>query len=216
LSERLGRWHFWLFFAGVNLTFFPMHILGLKGMPRRIYTYLPEMGWGPLNLLVSLGAVVVVASVTVFVVNVLISARRGVLAGPNPWGGPTLEWASASPPQPWNFHHVPVVEGRSPMWESGEVLPVATGLRTDKRELLVTTALDAIPDSRHDLPAESIWPLVMAIAVAVTFIGAIYTPWAYPGGFAIGIVAFAGWAWPRGEHPEEQITRGRLPSTEVP
>jgi cytochrome c oxidase subunit I+III len=216
LSERLGRWHFWLFFAGVNLTFFPMHILGLKGMPRRIYTYLPEMGWGPLNLLVSLGAVVVVASVALFIVNVLISARRGVLAGPNPWGGPTLEWASASPPQPWNFHHLPVVEGRSPMWESGEVLPVATGLRTDKRELLVTTALDAIPDSRHDLPAESIWPLVMAIAVAVTFIGAIYTPWAYPGGFAIGIVAFAGWAWPRGEHPEEQITRGRLPSTEVP
>jgi cytochrome c oxidase subunit I+III len=214
LSEKLGKWHFWLFFVGVNVTFFPMHILGLEGMPRRIYTYLPEMGWGPLNLLASLGAVVIVSSVAVFIVNVLVSARSGVVAGPDPWGAPTLEWAAASPPRPWNFQHIPVVEGREPLWEERESFPMAEGLHTDKREMLITTALDAIPDSRHDLPAESIWPFMMAVAIAFTFIVAIYTPWAYPIGFAMGIIAFAGWGWPRGEHPEKQVSAGRIPDTE--
>ena len=214
LSEKLGRWHFWLFFVGVNLTFFPMHILGLEGMPRRVYTYLPEMGWGNLNLLVSLGSAVIVTSVAIFIVNVLVSRRRGEIAGPNPWGGPTLEWATASPPRPWNFHHLPVLEGRSPMWEEQEEFPVAEGLPTDRREMLITTALDAVPDSRHALPGESIWPFVMAVAIAFTFIVAIYTPWAYPIGFAIGVVAFAGWGWPRGEHPKKQVNAGHIPRTE--
>ena len=215
LNERLGKWHFWLFFIGVNVTFFPMHILGLEGMPRRVYTYLPEMGWGNLNLLVSLGAVVIVTSVAIFVVNVLLSWRGGVEAGPDPWGGPTLEWATASPPRPWNFHRIPVLEGRTPMWEEAGEFPVAEGLRTDERETLITTALDAIPDSRHSLPGESVWPLMMAIAVAFTFIAAIYTPWAYPIGFTLGIIAFAGWGWPRGEHPKDQVTTGRIPRSEA-
>jgi cytochrome c oxidase subunit 1 len=215
LSERLGRWHFWLFFIGVNLTFFPMHLLGLDGMPRRVYTYLPEMGWEKLNLLSSVGAVIIVTSVAIFIVNVLVSSRRGVLAGPDPWGSAGLEWATASPPAPWAFHHIPVVESRHPLWEEHE-LRVATGLRTDRREFLVTTALDAIPDSRHDLPEETWWPLGMAIAIAVTFIGAVFTPWAYVVGFALATIAFAGWGWPRGDKPEEQVTRGRLPATDTP
>jgi cytochrome c oxidase subunit 1 len=82
---------------------------------------------------------------------------------------------------------------------------VATGLRTDRREVLVTTAIDAEPDNRHEHPAESIWPLVMAVAIAVTFIGAIFTPWAYVVGFVFAGVAFAGWAWPRGTKPEQQF-----------
>jgi cytochrome c oxidase subunit 1 len=90
LSERLGKWHFWLFFIGTNLTFFPMHLLGLDGMPRRVYTYLPEMGWGDMNLLATIGAGVIVASVVCFGVNVLASLRWGAVAGPDPWGGPTL------------------------------------------------------------------------------------------------------------------------------
>jgi cytochrome c oxidase subunit 1 len=215
LSERLGRWHFWLFFVGVNLTFFPMHLLGLDGMPRRVYTYLPEMGWGPLNLLASVGAAVIVASVVVFLVNVMTSVRRGVLAGPNPWGASGLEWATTSPPTPWAFHHIPIVESRQPLWEDSDELRVATGLRSDRREFLITTALDAIPDSRHDLPAESWWPLAMAFAIAVTFIGAIFTPWAYVIGFVLALIAFAGWGWPRGEHPEEQVAPGILPATEA-
>jgi len=217
LSETLGKWHFWLFFIGVNLTFFPMHILGLDGMPRRVYTYLPEMGWGDLNLLATVGATIIATSVAVFLVNAAISLRAGAVAGANPWGAPTLEWATTSPPPPWNFRYIPAVESRSPLWEPAEHgLPVVTGLRTDRREYLVTTALDAVPDSRHDLPEESIWPLVMALAIGVTFIGAVFTPWGYVVGFAFSVVAFAGWGWPRGTKPEDQVTRGRLPRGAAP
>jgi cytochrome c oxidase subunit 1 len=213
MSETLGKWQFWLFFIGVNVTFFPMHLLGLDGMPRRVYTYLPEMGWGKLNLLATVGSWVIAASVIVFLVNVMRSWKSGAVAGPNPWGAPTLEWATTSPPPAWNFHPVPVVQGRSPLWESGDEMPVATGLATDRREVLVTTALDAEPDNRHEHPGESHWPLVMALAVGVTFIGAVFTPWAYVVGFALSIVAFAGWGWPRGTKPEQEIASGPIPET---
>jgi cytochrome c oxidase subunit 1 len=213
LSETLGKWHFWLFFVGVNVTFFPMHLLGLDGMPRRVYTYLPEMGWGKLNLLATFGSWIIATSVIVFVVNVARSWRNGAVAGSNPWQAPGLEWATTSPPPAWNFHPVPVVQGRAPLWESGEEMPVATGLATDRREVLVTTALDAEPDNRHEHPGESHWPLVMAIAVGVTFIGAVFTPWAYVVGFAFSAVAFAGWGWTRGTKPEDEIAPGRLPDT---
>jgi len=215
LSETLGKWHFWLFFVGVNVTFFPMHLLGLDGMPRRVYTYLPEMGWGNLNLIATMGAVTIVASVAVFLVNVAKSSVAGVVAGDDPWGASGLEWATSSPPPAWNFHPLPVVTSRAPLWEAGDQMPVATGLATDRREVLITTALDAVPDSRHEHPGESHWPLVMAIAVGVTFIGAVWNPWAYVIGFVISAVAFAGWGWPRGTKPEDQVTTGRLPSAEA-
>jgi hypothetical protein len=108
---------------------------------------------------------------------------------------------------------VPVVEGRAPLWEAGDELPVATGLATDRREVLITTALDAIPDNRHPHPGPSHWPLVMALAMGVTFIGAVWTPWAYVVGFAMSAVAFAGWGWPRGTHPDEIVVDGILPRT---
>jgi cytochrome c oxidase subunit I+III len=196
LSERLGRWHFALFFIGVNLAFFPMHLLGLEGMPRRVYTYLPEMGWGNLNFLSTVGAGIVATSVLVFIVNVLVSIRRGEVAGPNPWRAPSLEGAAQSPPQRWNFTHLPTVNGRHPLWEDAETSAVVIGLREDRREVLTTSLLDAVPEGRHPHPVETIWPLVMALAVGVTFIGAVFTPWAYVIGFALGSVAFAGWAWP--------------------
>ena len=207
LSERLGKWHFWLFFIGVNATFFPMHQLGLDGMPRRVYTYLPETGWGDLNLLATVGAGIIALSIAVFAVNVLVSLLRGERASANPWHASTLEWATASPPEPWNFEHTPACESRTPLWSSEGVLatelPVVTGLRTDRREVLITTALDAVPDNRHTHPDESPWPLGMALAIGVTFIGAIFTPWAYVVGFALVTVAFWGWAWPRGGYPDE-------------
>ena len=214
LGETLGKWQFWLFFIGVNLTFFPMHHLGLQGMPRRVYTYLPETGWGPLNMLATVGSWIIALSMIVFVVNVVKSLRTGIRAGSDPWGGPTLEWATTSPPEPWTFRHVPVVEGREPLWLPGGDLPVLTGLSTTKRETLVTTALDAIPDNRKTHPGDTPWPLYMALAIGVTFIGAIITPWAYVVGFLAGTVAFAGWAWPRGHHEEEIVRHGHLPRTE--
>ena len=214
LNESLGKWQFWLFFIGVNVTFFPMHYLGLGGMPRRVYTYLPETGWGGLNLLSSAGAAIIAVSVILFAINVIRSLRHGAPAGADPWGGSTLEWATTSPPENWGFRHIPVVESRWPLWHSGESMPVATGLRTDRREFILTTVLDAHPDTRHDHPGETIWPLAMAIGIAVTFIGAIFTPWAYVAGFTLSAIAFAGWAWPRGDKPDEIVRHGRLPRTE--
>ncbi len=214
LSETLGKWQFWMMFIGTNVTFFPMHLLGLDGMPRRVYTYLPGTGWGDLNLLATVGSWIIAASVLVFLVNIVVSMRRGAPAGADPWGSPSLEWATASPPEPWNFRHIPVVESRTPLWLADGVprpeLRVATGLRDDRREILVTTALDAVPDNRHKHPAESIWPLVMALAVGVTFIGAVFTPWAYAWGFALVAIAFGGWAWPRGVKPEDTVRPARV------
>src|SRR3954453_22450209 len=103
LNETLGAWNFWLFFIGFNLTFFPMHILGLHGMTRRIYTYVAETGWGNLNLLSTVGAGIIALSVVLFAANVIIALRQGALADANPWLAPTLEWAMASPPPAYNF-----------------------------------------------------------------------------------------------------------------
>jgi cytochrome c oxidase subunit I+III len=211
MSETLGKWHFWLFLLGTNLTFFPMHLLGLDGMPRRVYTYLPEMGWGNLNLLASVGAAIIVASVVCFGANVLVSLRHGAMAGADPWDGPTLEWATSSPPPAYNFHHIPVVESREPLWWSLGLLPVATGLRSDRREILVTSALDAVPENRHEHPEETWWPLVMAIGIGVTFIGAVFTPWGYVVGFLVCMVAFGGWAWPRGGKEDDVKQQGHPP-----
>ena len=209
LDERLGRWHFWLFFIGVNLTFFPMHQLGLDGMTRRVYTYLPETGWGPLNLVASLGALTIAASVAVFLVNLVRSRRGGVPAGDDPWDGPTLEWATSSPPPPYNFHLLPTVRSRTPLWKPEPDAPVVTGLRTDMREILVTTMLDAEPDNRMRLPEPTIWPLLAALATGATFITLIFTPWGLPIGAVLITVAFIGWGWPSSKEHELQLREER-------
>jgi cytochrome c oxidase subunit 1 len=195
MSETLGKWNAWLFIIGVNVAFFPMHILGLNGMPRRIYTYLAETGWGPLNTLSTLGAVVVVLSVALFIVNAAMSWRGGRLAGGNPWDSYGLEWATPSPAPNYNFVNAPVVLGRHPLWDTGSPLPVVTGLRADRREVLVTTTFDAQPDHRHRHPNASIWPLFLALCMAEVWIGSIFTPWAVLGGFGLTLIGMLGWGW---------------------
>jgi cytochrome c oxidase subunit I+III len=205
LNERAGRWNFWLFFIGFNLTFFPMHQLGLIGMPRRVYTYPDGLGWNELNLLASLGAGLIAASVALLVANVIWSRRYGKIAGDNPWGAGTLEWATSSPPAPWNFQHVPVVTGREPLWEEPAASRIVTGLRSDIREVLITGAVDAEPDHRSDTPAPSIWPLLAALATTGLFVGSIFTPWAVPIGAVPLALALIGWFWPKpGEEEDEQ------------
>jgi cytochrome c oxidase subunit I+III len=197
LSERAGKWNFWLFFVGVNVTFFPMHILGLSGMPRRIYTYLPEMGWGNLNLLSSIGAVIIVASVCVFLGNVWVSLRRGVPAGDNPWDASTLEWATSSPPPAYNHLFIPVVEGRDPLWDAREgELAVVTGLRTDRHEGLLTSIMDAEPEHRFEFKGPTILPLLLAIFGGGSIVLAIFTPWGVTVGSLLSLVILVCWFWP--------------------
>jgi len=202
LSERLAWVSFWLVFIGFNVTFFPMHHLGLRGMPRRVYTYQPHLGWADLNLLATAGGVLLTLGVLAFMLNALRSFRAGALAGANPWGAATLEWATPSPPPEYNFLHPPTVDGRDTLWTQPADQPVVVGLRNDIREVLVTRALDAEPDLKTEFPESSIWPLLAALATTATFVGSIFTPWAVPVGMVPLFVTLTGWFWPKKRHDE--------------
>ena len=189
LSERAGHLNFWLMFIGFNLVFFPMHKLGLNGMPRRVYTYLPETGWGTLNLIASIGAFVLAAGVLVFIINAVWAYRAGAVAGDNPWGADSLEWSISSPPPSYNFHNIPVVQGRYPIWQATADAPVVRGLSTTKRETLVTSVLDAQPELRFEIPGPSFLPSLLSLATGVAFVIGIFTPWAFlVGAILAGIV----------------------------
>ena len=204
LSERAGHWNFWLAFIGFNVAFFPMHILGLIGMPRRVYTYTADMDWGHLNLLSSGGAVIFALSFALLLVNVIYSLRKGALAGDNPWDASTLEWATSSPPPPQNFDRIPVVKHRDPLWADSESLPVVAGLSIERREVLLTSLAEAEPQTREASPEPSIWPLLTAIATTVFFIGSIFTPWAVLWGTPAMAVTLIGWFWPTGSPEDEE------------
>jgi cytochrome c oxidase subunit 1 len=117
MSERLGKWHFWLMVIGFHLTFDFMHIPGILGMPRRIYTYEPGRGWEMWNMIVSIGAIFQAAAIIIFVVNLIRSYYKGEIAGNDPWDAWTLEWSTASPPPVYNFATTPVVHSRRPLWD---------------------------------------------------------------------------------------------------
>jgi cytochrome c oxidase subunit 1 len=196
LDERMGLWNFWLFFIGFNVAFFPMHILGLWGMPRRVYTYSAAMGWGTLNFVATVGAVTIALSVLLFIVNVARSARGGALAGANPWGADTLEWRLPSPPALGNTQGVPVVNSRNPLWDADGIVGEVRGLASVPPEVLVTSGLDAHPDHRMAFPTPTIWPLLAAIATTVLFIASIFTPWAVVWGSVPVAITLIAWFWP--------------------
>jgi cytochrome c oxidase subunit 1 len=117
LGETLGKWHFWFFFIGMNLVFMPMHILGLEGMPRRIYTYATGRGWEIWNLVETIGAAIIAIGVLIFIVNFFVSIRKAATNEVDAWDGFTLEWKTASPPPVYNFSEIPSVRSRRPLWD---------------------------------------------------------------------------------------------------
>ncbi|CAN5563650.1 cytochrome c oxidase subunit I [soil metagenome] len=213
LSERIGKWNFALMFTGLNVTFFPMHITGLIGMPRRVYTYPAEVGWGGLNLLSTVGAFITAAGILLLVINMLRATSLGPESNENPWNAPSLEWATASPPDVYNFRYVPQVSSRYPLWDEdederwlhaeveGERRPVM--LAPNHRENLGTTILDAQPDHVIVLAGSSIWPLMLAIASGIIFLGILIHVLFVPLGIILVYVAIIGWAWPYRE--EERV-----------
>jgi cytochrome c oxidase subunit 1 len=215
LSERLGAVAFVLFFIGFNTAFFPQHILGLYGMPRRVYSYAAETGWGPLNLLSTGGAAVMAIGILVYLINVLVSLRSGTAAGDNPWHAPTLEWATSSPPPPYNFEPIPTVGSLYPLWEpDAAAAPVITGLKTDEREVLVTHVLDAELDHRYRLPDPNIWPFITAVTVTVMFIWSIFSAWGAVYGSIPIVLALTAWTWPRHGMPPAEADRLMRPAAQ--
>jgi cytochrome c oxidase subunit I len=209
LSERLGRWNFWTMFVGFNLGFFPMHLLGLMGMPRRIYTYPAGLGWDLNNLIVSLGSLLFAIGVLLFLINVAISLRRGRVAPANPWDAATLEWSVASPPPPYNFAVIPTIASRHPLWE-GRMPDTQTGSRLDDgmllargRETLGTSALDAEPNLILEMPGDTFAPVLLGLGLAVLFTGGLLKAWWLAGiGGAICAAALILWFWPNRRHAD--------------
>ncbi|MDP8956008.1 MAG: cytochrome c oxidase subunit I [Actinomycetota bacterium] len=204
LDERLGKISFWLIFIGFNLTFFPMHIVGLLGMPRRIYTYQPGLGWDVYNFVETIGAYVLTAGILVTVVNFFFTQRRGQIAGPDPWRGETLEWATTSPPPDYNFLQIPTVRSREPLWDQPELHQLTERIHDPRRtlaeghETIGTTVLDAEPETVIPMPHGSYVPIVSAFGIALIFTGLLTRVW----GVAVagGVILLAAMlAWTRSD-----------------
>jgi cytochrome c oxidase subunit I+III len=172
-------------------------------MPRRVYTYQPEMPWAALNLFVSLSSLLLAAGFLLFFIDAIRSARGGKVAGLNPWNASTLEWAAASPPRPYNFRRMPVVSEREPLWSGSADLPVVGGMRLDRREVLVTSVVEAQPEARESSPTNSIWPLIAAIATSIMLIWSMFSPWAVVWGSIPIAIALTGWFWPKGDAEDD-------------
>jgi cytochrome c oxidase subunit I len=203
LDERLGRWNFWTMFIGFNLGFLPMHLSGLWGMPRRVYTYADGMGWNTLNMITSIGSFVFAIGVLLLIVNVLKSLKSGAPAGNNPWDAPTLEWATTSPPPPYNFPVIPTVASRHPLWEEqlGDAVrsSIDRGMLLDEgKETIGTTALDAVPNMILEMPEDSYAPFLLTVGLSVLFVGMLVKLFTIIWlGVALTAVALLFWMWPR-------------------
>jgi cytochrome c oxidase subunit 1/cytochrome c oxidase subunit I+III len=206
MNERLGKWGFWTMFVGFNVGFFPMHILGLAGMPRRIYTYADGLGWGGWNMVATLGSYVFAIGVALFLLNVWISRKHGVVAGRNPWAAPSLEWSTSSPPPVYNFAVIPNVASRYPLWEDAmdrgpdvESSTIHEGLLLDHgRETIGTTALDAEPAVILKMPGDTYAPLLLALALTMLFVGLLAQAWSVvAAAVVLTLLASTVWLWPQ-------------------
>jgi cytochrome c oxidase subunit I len=216
LDERLGSWNFWTMFIGFNIAFLPMHLTGLFGMPRRIYTYPANMGWDWLNMITTVGAFILAGGIVLLFVNIARSRRHGMPATQNPWHASSLEWSVPSPPPPYNFAVIPLVESRHPLWEDElgtERAPssVDEGMYLDAgRETVATSEFDGDPDLILKMPEDSVTPFALTVALSVLFVGLlVQSKWLSVLG-ALGVfAALVVWLWPRREL--DQIAEGATP-----
>jgi cytochrome c oxidase subunit 1/cytochrome c oxidase subunit I+III len=199
-SERPAQVAFWLFFTGFNLLFFPMHIAGLLGMPRRVYTYPAGMGWDVYNLIETIGGFVLAAAILLVVANFVASRRLGSPAGPNPWGADTLEWTVSSPPPEFNYPVIPTVRSANPAWdlaeraEDQERLERGEFVLEEGHETPATTVMDADLDEVLRMPGESPWPLVLTLALTVVFVMLLTSHFVAAAVF-VGVAALALLGW---------------------
>ncbi len=194
LDERMGKVNFWLTLVGFNLTFFPMHIVGLEGMPRRTYTYGTGLGWDLLNKLETIGGFTIAMAVLIFIVNVVRTQLRGEQAPEDPWDARTLEWTTPSPPPEYNFAEVPIVTHRDEFWhrkytedEAGRLVKLPAGAADTTAE----------PESHPHIhmPSPSYWPLLFAIGLPILGYGFVFKNWwILAGGVVWLMFGMTGWA----------------------
>ena len=194
LSDKIGQVHFWLTLIGFNIAFFPMHFVGMDGMPRRQVTYDASMGWEFWNLISTIGSFVIVLSVIVFLHNFFRSLRRGEIAGNDPWDGRTLEWSISSPPPEYNFATIPVVHSRDDFWE--------------KKQSAGTSIPAGVSDENDEghgihMPTPSYIPIIVALGLFLAAYGLIYHFAAAIVGSTITMVGVYAWAMEPATEPTE-------------
>ena len=195
MNETIGKINFWIVFVGFNLTFFPMHFSGLNGMPRRIYTYDSSMGWDLMNMISSGGSGLLAVGMLVFVYNLVRGARKGEMAGADPWDARTLEWSIPSPPPEYNFEQIPTVHGIDAFWmqkrEGVRMMPPGGG-----------SGENGSP-SIH-LPQPSFWPILVSIGLLIGGYGLIFNLAVAAIGGAIAMVSTYAWSFEPVNEPAEQ------------
>ena len=213
LSDRLGRLSFWLVFIGFNVTFQPMHASGLLGMPRRVFTYPSGVGLDALNLVSTVGAFVLALGIGVVVWDVLRPKTRQSLAPRNPWGAGTLEWLQEMPGQPWGMRSIPEIDGRYPLWDQPNLLRdydegrfYLPDAEEGRREMLVTTSVDATPVQCLRIAGPTFVTLAAAVFVGGVFVLATYKAyWAAGISGVLGLGAILVWLWTgTAEIPEKE------------
>lgn len=200
MNETIGKLSFWVMFIGFNIGFFPMHNIGLLGMPRRIYTYPASAGFDGLNELITFGAFLFGVGILISIINFFYSQRTGVQAGRNPWNADTLEWSTTSPPQVFGSEHIPLVVSRHPLWDDFNEEQDSDDDRVlDWGRLTpTTTALDAVPVGIATIPDDSLAPLLMSLALFALFLAIIYQLlWWALAAIAGTFLSGCYWMWPR-------------------
>jgi cytochrome c oxidase subunit I+III len=212
LSKRLGKLAFWLAFVGFNTAFLPMHWTGLRGMPRRVFTYPAGLGFDTLNLVSTIGAAILALGLFVVLIDMLRPKRGQPIAPRNPWGAGTLEWVQEMPGKPWGIRSIPEIDSRYPVWDQPHLirdidegryyLPDAEERR---RETLITSAIDAELQQCQRLPGSSFAPLVAAITTGGFFVFGTFHWWALAlASLALAVGVYVFWLWTGTARPPEK------------